>query len=67
LVHGELLVHFEQLVLHLLQTPGHIVRTLTLQFQGILTLAELLQGLLGTVQFHLQVRQGVLVSADSSS
>ena len=36
-----------------------------MQFQGILTLAELLQGLLGALQLHLQVRQGLLVSADS--
>ena len=38
-----MLVHFEEFVLHLLQTTGHIVRALTLQFQGILTLAELLK------------------------
>jgi hypothetical protein len=43
LVHGQLLAHFEQFVLHLLQTTGHIVRTLALQFQGILTLAQLLR------------------------
>ena len=65
LVYSQLLVHFEEFVLHLLQTTGHIVRALTLQFQGILTLAELLQGLLGALQLHLQVRQGILVSADS--
>jgi len=65
LVHGQLLVHFQQFVLHLLQTTCHIVRALTLQFQGTLTLPQLLQVLLRRLQLLLQVHQGVLVGPDS--
>ena len=64
LVYSQLLVHFEEFVLHLLQTTGHIVRVDS-AVPGHSTLAELLQGLLGALQLHLQVRQGLLMSADS--